>query len=51
VKFALTKTEYRSALHADHGTVRRFLAGCRCTLCDRPAYRRFSNRDRAKRRR
>ena len=41
----LSKDEYRSALRAEHGTLRRFLAGCRCPLCDRPAHHRFAKRD------
>ena len=38
----LTRSEYLEALKADHGTARRFLAGCRCPRCDRPGHRRFA---------
>lgn len=41
----LSASEYRAALRADHGTLRRFLAGCRCPRCDRPAHHRFAKRD------
>ena len=38
---ALTRSEYYAACKADHGNVRRFLAGCRCPRCDTLAARRF----------
>lgn len=38
----LTRREWAAACKADHGTARRFLAGCRCSLCDTPGARRFA---------
>lgn len=40
----LSREEYDAASRADHGTVRRYLSGCRCDLCDTPANHRFQDR-------
>lgn len=44
----LTRTEYRAALRADHGTPRRYLSGCRCDRCSTPGNHRFAQAERAK---
>lgn len=46
----LTRREYEQAVRADHGTPRRYLAGCRCELCATKGNKRFAHRLRVSRR-
>ena len=43
-KHVLSRAEYDSTSRADHGTIRRFLAGCRCPRCETPGNYRFLDR-------